>query len=217
MTRPKHAQDQPVGTHQLDGTVMAGSSQAPRGAHQHPKAHRIDEADLAKINHQPTTAGIDRLVQALAQLRRAGDVDLAANLYHGKATRGGDVQVKERNGHWRPRQAGYGVLATARWLASVRAALPRSVSTRGRRGKLAWAATVRYRLPFAVLVTRLEATAPTLHRGLEITAGGSADRRSARRRGHVVGSIARGIARRGGSTPPRGYEPHGGGSSRHSR
>jgi hypothetical protein len=38
----KDAQDQPVGTDQLDATVVAVSEQAPPGAHQHPKAHRIN-------------------------------------------------------------------------------------------------------------------------------------------------------------------------------
>jgi len=63
----KDAQDQPVGTDQLDATVVvAVSEQAPPGAHQHTKALRIDEADLAKVDHQPSAAGVDRLVQAVA-------------------------------------------------------------------------------------------------------------------------------------------------------
>jgi hypothetical protein len=53
--------------------------QAPLGAHQHTEPHRIYEVDLAKVDHQLSATGVDRLVQAMAQLRRASGVDFASD------------------------------------------------------------------------------------------------------------------------------------------
>jgi len=50
---------------------------------------------LAKVHHELRAAGIDYLVQAVAQLRRAGDINLPTNLDDGGALRDGDMQVKQ--------------------------------------------------------------------------------------------------------------------------
>jgi hypothetical protein len=53
--------------------------QAPMGADQHAKAHRIHEAHLVKVNHQLSAASVDRLVQAVTQRWLTGEVDLAGD------------------------------------------------------------------------------------------------------------------------------------------
>jgi hypothetical protein len=85
--RPRMRTTNPLAQTRSDGPVaVAMSAQAPLGADQHAKAPRIHEAYLAKVNHELPAAGVDRLVQAVAQRRRAGDIDLAANLHDGGAS-----------------------------------------------------------------------------------------------------------------------------------
>jgi hypothetical protein len=96
----KDARDQPIGgADQVDGTVVVlVSEQAPMGADQHAKALGIHEAHPVKVNHQLSAAYVDRLVQTVAQLRCADDIDHAGNVHDGVATSGGDVQVKKHSG-----------------------------------------------------------------------------------------------------------------------
>jgi hypothetical protein len=119
----KNPQDQAFGADQGDGTIVVLAPQAPPGAHQHAKAHRIHEAHLAKIDHQLSAAGLDRLVQAGAQLRRAGDVDLATNLHDGRATRAGHAQIQEQSVLF-SKTRGHGVCQRHGRCADVCVALP---------------------------------------------------------------------------------------------
>jgi D12 class N6 adenine-specific DNA methyltransferase len=155
----KDAHDQPIGgADQVDGTVVVVvAAQAPQGADQHAKAHRIYEAHLAKVNHQLSAAGADRVVQAVAQLRSAGEIDLTVDFHDGVATSGGHVQVEEHGGLGVLVRQGTGSRCFGNgttWLAGVRVALPGSVSACGcQGGKLGWADAAWYRVTVAVHAT----------------------------------------------------------------
>src|SRR6266700_2780928 len=92
---PKNALDRPVGADQVNGlAAVILSKQTSVGADQDAKPHRIHEVHLAQVEHDLAAPGGNDLVQAVAQLWRASDVDLAAHLHDGMATSGADMQVE---------------------------------------------------------------------------------------------------------------------------